>query len=82
MGDSFTNYLLITLIGLVAWLGRAAYEKINEIYKMIQQIFVSHQKYESDIEQLKRNQVDHETRMRDTEKQLAKIQQELEQKNY
>ena len=64
MGDSFTNFLLITLIGLIAWIGKAAYEKINEMFHMIQSMLVSHQKYESELKQMERNQCDHELRIR------------------
>ena len=67
MTDPLTNFLLVTLIGLVAWIGKSAYDKINEILVMIRQIMISHQKNESDIEQLKRNQTDHEERIRELE---------------
>lgn len=71
MGDLLTNFLLVTLIGLISWIGKSAYDKINEILNMIRTMMVSHQKYEIEIEQLKRNQIDHETRIRLIEQERA-----------
>ena len=65
--DAFTNLLLVTLIGLVAWIGKGAYDKINTIIELIKGLAINHQKHESEIEQLKRNAEDHEERIRSLE---------------
>lgn len=67
MADPLTNFLLVILIALISYIGSKAYDKINEILSMIRQMLISHQRYDSDIEHLKRNQEDHEERIRELE---------------
>ena len=55
------------LIGLIAWIGKEAYKKINKIIDMMNSMLVNHQKHDSDIEQLKKDQTDHEIRIRTLE---------------
>jgi hypothetical protein len=64
MMPEVTNLLLITLIGLIAYIGKSAYEKINEILSIIKQISINHQKHDSEITELKATSDDHEQRLR------------------
>lgn len=41
--DTFTNFLLITLIGLIGWIGKATYEKIEELFNLIRSVLINYQ---------------------------------------
>ena len=70
MGDSFTNILLVSLISLVAWLGKALYDKLDEIIKNQSAIMQANERSRTEIEMLKHNQVDHEARIRILENKM------------
>lgn len=62
-----TNLLLLTLIALIGYIGKSAYQKINEILDIIKQISINHQKHESEIVELQETVKDHEIRLRISE---------------
>ena len=68
MGDSFTNVLLITLIGLLGTIGKIFYDKMEETLKRIEQILLSDVRQIKDIEGIKEDVKDHETRITSLEK--------------
>jgi polyhydroxyalkanoate synthesis regulator phasin len=63
MGDSFTNVLLITLITLLGYIGKVFYDKMEDVLKRIEQILLSDVSQKKDIENLKEDMEDHETRI-------------------
>jgi cell division protein FtsB len=66
--DSITNLLLALLIGLLAWLGRVFYSKLEELSKNIKEILISDMGHQKDIEQLKADRDEHEKRIGELEK--------------
>lgn len=68
MGDSFTNVLLITLITLLGYIGKVFYDKMEDVLKRIEQILLSDVSQKKDIESIKEDVKDHETRLTTLEK--------------
>lgn len=63
MGDSFTNFLLVTLIALLGFIGKVFYEKLEEFADKIQQILLEDIKSNKNIERLDEITNDHEKRI-------------------
>ena len=68
--DSFTNFLLVTLIGLISYIGAKAYDKMNQLFDMIKSIMMVDVSRGKDIEQLQTDIEDHEKRIRDIEEKI------------
>lgn len=66
--DTFTNFLLVVLIGLLSFIGKIFYDKLNESMAEIRSILISDMANKKDIQQLQ-NRVDgHEERIDELEK--------------
>ena len=63
MFNSLSNYLLMILIGLIAYIGKVIYEKIEKLIDEIRQIMISDMANKKDIETLKTISLDHEERI-------------------
>lgn len=71
MFDNITNLLLTVLIGLMAWMGKSLYAKIEILIAEIRAIMLSDVMNKKDIETLKEKVEDHEHRIHSLEnKQL------------
>lgn len=68
MGDSFTNFLLVTLIALLAWIAKVFYSKLESFEDKIEAILIGDVSHTKDIEHLKEAKVDHEKRITDIER--------------
>jgi hypothetical protein len=63
MFNTLSNYLLMILIGLIAYIGKVIYEKIEKLIDEIRQIMISDMANKKDIETLKSVALDHESRI-------------------
>lgn len=63
MFNTLSNYLLMILIGLIAYIGKVIYEKIEKLIDEIRQIMISDMANKKDIETLKHITLDHEERI-------------------
>lgn len=63
MFNTLSNYLLMILIGLIAYIGKVIYEKIEKLIDEIRQIMISDMANKKDIETLKNISLDHEDRI-------------------
>ena len=63
MGDSFTNFLLITLITLLAFIGKMFYEKLTTLIGEIRAIMLSDVANKKDIDNLKQEVREHDGRI-------------------
>jgi len=63
MFNTLSNYLLMILIGLIAYIGKVIYEKIEKLIDEIRQIMISDVANKKDIENLKIITTDHENRI-------------------
>lgn len=63
MGDSFTNLLLVALITLLGYIGKVFYDKMEEALGKIEQILMDDVGQKKDIESIKEDVCDHETRI-------------------
>lgn len=63
MFNTLSNYLLMILIGLIAYIGKVIYEKIEKLIDEIRQIMISDVANKKDIETLKGIALDHEERI-------------------
>ena len=63
MFNTLSNYLLLILIGLIAYIGKVIYEKIEKLIDEIRQIMISDVANKKDIENLKIITTDHENRI-------------------
>ena len=61
--DQFTNILLITLISLLGAISKIFYDKMDHVLRRIEQILLSDKAQEKDIENMKEDIRDHETRI-------------------
>lgn len=68
MFNTLSNYLLMILIGLIAYIGKVIYEKIEKLIDEIRQIMISDMANKKDIETLKSVSLDHEERISKLEK--------------
>ena len=68
MFNTLSNYLLMILIGLIAYIGKIIYEKIEKLIDEIRQIMISDMANKKDIETLKSVSLDHEERISKLEK--------------
>lgn len=68
MGDSFTNFLLVILISLLGFLGKAFYDKIEVLAQKLESILLSDVGQKKDIEKNSENIADHEVRITILEK--------------
>lgn len=68
MFNTLSNYLLMILIGLIAYIGKVIYEKIEKLIDEIRQIMISDMANKKDIETLKIVSLDHEERISKLEK--------------
>lgn len=69
MGDSFTNLLLVTLITLLGYIGKVFYDKMEDVLRRIEQILLSDVSQKKDIEGIKEDVSNHETRITVLEKE-------------
>ena len=63
-----TNFLIGTLIALIAYIGKTFHVKVEEILEYVKQISIHSQKHDSEILELKETVKDHEQRLRDQER--------------
>jgi hypothetical protein len=63
MFNTLSNYLLMILIGLIAYIGKVIYEKIEKLIDEIRQIMISDMSNKKDIETLKNITSNHEERI-------------------
>ena len=63
MFNTLSNYLLMILIGLIAYIGKVIYEKIEKLIDEIRQIMISDVANKKDIETLKNITYNHEERI-------------------
>ena len=63
MFNTLSNYLLMILIGLIAYIGKVIYEKIEKLIDEIRQIMISDVANKKDIETLKNITSNHEERI-------------------
>lgn len=63
MFSTLSDYLLMILIGLIAYIGKVIYEKIEKLIDEIRQIMISDMANKKDIETLKNVALDHEDRI-------------------
>jgi len=63
MFNTLSNYLLMILIGLIAYIGKVIYEKIEKLIDEIRQIMISDVANKKDIETLKGITSNHEERI-------------------
>ena len=68
MFNTLSNYLLMILIGLIAYIGKVIYEKIEKLIDEIRQIMISDVANKKDIETLKGITSNHEERISKLEK--------------
>ena len=68
MGDSFTNFLLVTLISLIDFIGKLFYDKIEAFAQKIEKILLNDVSSGKDITQLQEDVKEHEKRISDLEK--------------
>ncbi len=68
MGDSFTNFLLVTLIALLGTIAKIFYSKLESFEKRMEQIFLADMRNMKDIEHLQEAKEDHEERITTLEK--------------
>lgn len=68
MENGVTNLLLLTLIGLLGFIGRVFYKKMEEFAKEIQNILLSDVEMKKDIERNTEDIKDHEVRITVLEK--------------
>ena len=67
MGDSFTNFLLVTLIALLGSIAKVFYDKICQFEKRLEQILVADMRNIKDIEHLQESVDEHEERINQLE---------------
>lgn len=67
MFNTLSNYLLMILIGLLAYMGKVIYEKIETLIDEIRTIMLSDVANKKDIEVLKEKTEDHEERISNLE---------------
>ena len=60
---NFTNILLITLIGLVGWIGKAFYEKLNDMGRDMRKLIETDIIRMEHVNQLRKDVDGHETRI-------------------
>lgn len=63
MFTTLSDYLLMILIGLIAYIGKVIYEKIEKLIDEIRTIMISDMANKKDIETLKTITLDHEERI-------------------
>ena len=63
MFNTLSNFLLMILIGLIAYIGKVIYEKIEKLIDEIRIIMLSDVANKKDIEALKEKTEDHEERI-------------------
>jgi len=63
MYNSLSNFLLMILIGLIAFIGKVIYNKIEKLIDEIRQIMISDMANKKDIEVLKLTSANHENRI-------------------
>jgi cell division protein FtsB len=63
MYNSLSNFLLMVLIGLIAFIGKVIYNKIEKLIDEIRQIMISDMANKKDIESLKLTSLNHESRI-------------------
>jgi hypothetical protein len=68
---SVTNLLLVVLIGLIGWIGKIFYEKMEKFGQAIQDILLSDVDMKKDIERNTDDIKDHEVRITTLEKTKA-----------
>jgi len=66
--SDITNFLLTTLIGLLAYIGKVFYDKLGELSNKIESILINDMSVTKDVEFLKDSQRDHESRISELEK--------------
>ena len=66
--DGFTNLLLVTLIALFGAISKIFYNKLEDLVRRIEQILLSDVSQKKDIEGIKDDIADHETRITSLEK--------------
>lgn len=62
-----TNFLIGTLIALVAYIAKTFHAKVEQILEYVKQISIHSQKHDSEISELKETVKDHEIRLREQE---------------
>ena len=70
MGDSFTNFLLVTLIALLGYIAKVFYSKMEAFEEKIERILIGDMRNQKDIERLREVSVDHEERLGDLEDKI------------
>ncbi len=68
MGDSFTNFLLVTLITLLGFIAKVFFNKLEAFEKRLEQILLGDVSSAKDIERLREVSTDHEERITDLER--------------
>jgi hypothetical protein len=70
--ESMTNVLLITLISLIAFMGRLALSKINDLIKDVKSLLMSDMLNKNNISNLQNELANHETRINNLENDTSR----------